>query len=153
MVFFQSEVPDGFDFLLAEAFSEEELQHLKSMPGIWDACEGVRSLGSKLKVCQISGSSVIFSSPVKAEFQQAPHFIREKFEALEKEHIENYGKLLKSKLTPEAGSTPGSGTHVLLLMAKRQTHQLPPCHPLRAKPNFEKSTPSKWSAKLLTPRM
>ena len=86
------------------------MKHLKSLNGVWDAYEGVRALGAKLKVCQISGSAVVIMSPVKAEFQQAPHFIRERFEAVEKEHFEMYGELLKSKLTPEAGSTPSSGT-------------------------------------------
>ena len=99
-----------FDFSLTKALSEEDVKHLKTMEGVWDAYEGVRALGGKLKVCQISGSAVILSSSVKAEFQQAPHFIREKFDAVEKDHLENYGELLKSKLTPEAGSTPNVPT-------------------------------------------
>ena len=85
-------------FVFAEALSEDDLKHLKTMEGVWHAYEGVRALGSKLKVLQISGSAVVLSSQIKSEFQQAPHFVRERFESVEKE-------LLKSKLTPEAGST------------------------------------------------
>ena len=92
-------------FVFAEALSEDDLKHLKTMEGVWHAYEGVRALGSKLKVLQISGSAVVLSSQIKSEFQQAPHFVRERFESVEKDHLEKYGELLKSKLTPEAGST------------------------------------------------
>ena len=74
--------------MFAEALSEDDLKHLKTMEGVWHAYEGVRALGSKLKVLQISGSAVVLSSQIKSEFQQAPHFVRERFESVEKDHLE-----------------------------------------------------------------
>ena len=101
-----------------QALGEDDVKHLKKIPGVWDAYEGVRALGAKLKVCQISGAAVNINPVLKSEFQQAPHSIREALEALEKEHAEKYGSLLASKLTPSSEPS-GSGSGQMIVQDPR----------------------------------
>ena len=85
---------------------------MNTIPGVWEAYEGLKSWEPSLKACVVSGSSVCFSPLKKAEFSSAPPSIKEALEALEKRHKENFQNLLQGKLqaSPSGSSEPAPST-------------------------------------------
>ena len=91
--------------------SEEDKAHLKTVPGAWEAYQGTTAWQSKLRACSLAGTQVTLLQTVKADFAHAPPSIKQKFEAVEKAHNEQYGSILKGKITLSNSGGGGSGTN------------------------------------------
>lgn len=88
------------------ALSEEDLGMLKTMPGVWEAHQGLTALQEKLKVCTVSGSKVIVAPTSITKFQAAPPHIRDEVNRLVRQHEDDCADLLKTLLSGQTSTNP-----------------------------------------------
>ena len=82
----------------SKALSEDDIEQLKGVPGVYEAYKGAQNLS--FKVCAVSGSDIIISPTALAEFSAAPPSVKADLEELVAHHGRSYAEMLKGRLTP-----------------------------------------------------
>ena len=79
----------------SKALNEDDIERLKSVPGVYEAYKGAQSLS--FKVCTVSGSDIIISPTALAEFGTAPPSVKADLEELVAHHGRSFAEMLKGR--------------------------------------------------------